>query len=107
FMSRLLNKNQDATLNEYFLVHLMSSRRKKSITLLIIAIVFLFSLSTHMGGTNTSNFFKSDEKVAKSKIEKYINTNRELASLLSKGKSGKDLELAYDNQSYYEETILK
>lgn len=107
FFSRFLSKNQDSTLNEYFWVHLMSTKRKKAITLLIIAIVFLFSLSTHMGQTNASNVFKSDEKVAKSKIEKYIDSNRELASLLSKGKNGKALELAYDNQSYYEETILK
>lgn len=106
FFSRFLSKNQDSSLNEYFWVYLMSTRRKKAITLLIIAIVFLYSLSTLMGQTNTSNVFKSEEKVAVNKIEKYIDNNRELASLLSKGKSEKAFELAYDNQSYYEETIL-
>lgn len=42
---RFSSENQDQSLNEYFWDVLMKDKRKKAITLLIIGIVFLFSIS--------------------------------------------------------------
>lgn len=128
--SRFLSRYQDQTMNEYFWNVLMESKRKKAVTILIISIVFLFSISKiyslssesiegvwTIDGDKTYEF-KDDGRFTQNGNEKNNNyyeilseDNKELIVLLKFGKgfNNEDGDFSYNRLdiNLREETVVE